>query len=108
MKFAQVYVISLFFLIQSYGEEKISSDISRSVESGLRIVQKGAGNYPKNRDCFSCHHQTLPMLAMREASQAGIQIDEELMSDQVQFINCLLYTSPSPRDLSTSRMPSSA
>ena len=25
-----------------------------------------------------------------------------------QFIFCLLYTSPSPRDLSTSRMPSSA
>ena len=25
-----------------------------------------------------------------------------------QFIPCLLYTSPSPRDLSTSRMPSSA
>ena len=26
----------------------------------------------------------------------------------VQYISCLLYTSPSPRDLSTSRMPSSA
>ena len=26
----------------------------------------------------------------------------------IQDINCLLYTSPSPRDLSTSRMPSSA
>ena len=25
-----------------------------------------------------------------------------------EIINCLLYTSPSPRDLSTSRMPSSA
>eukprot|EP00831_Metopus_contortus_P082904 TRINITY_DN9067_c0_g1_i2.p2 TRINITY_DN9067_c0_g1~~TRINITY_DN9067_c0_g1_i2.p2 ORF type:complete len:145 (+),score=33.20 TRINITY_DN9067_c0_g1_i2:183-617(+) len=25
-----------------------------------------------------------------------------------QFLSCLLYTSPSPRDLSTSRMPSSA
>ena len=25
-----------------------------------------------------------------------------------QFLYCLLYTSPSPRDLSTSRMPSSA
>ena len=24
------------------------------------------------------------------------------------YLNCLLYTSPSPRDLSTSRMPSSA
>ena len=27
---------------------------------------------------------------------------------KIPFINCLLYTSPSPRDLSTSRMPSSA
>ena len=26
----------------------------------------------------------------------------------VKHMNCLLYTSPSPRDLSTSRMPSSA
>ena len=28
--------------------------------------------------------------------------------DLIQFSSCLLYTSPSPRDLSTSRMPSSA
>ena len=27
---------------------------------------------------------------------------------EVLFMDCLLYTSPSPRDLSTSRMPSSA
>jgi len=27
---------------------------------------------------------------------------------QLPIYNCLLYTSPSPRDLSTSRMPSSA
>ena len=27
---------------------------------------------------------------------------------RVTYNNCLLYTSPSPRDLSTSRMPSSA
>ena len=25
-----------------------------------------------------------------------------------EYLSCLLYTSPSPRDLSTSRMPSSA
>ena len=29
-------------------------------------------------------------------------------SGMVQFKNCLLYTSPSPRDLRASRMPSSA
>ena len=54
---------------------KFSSDISRSVESGLRIVQKGAGNYPKTEIVF-LPSSNLPMLAMREASQ-GVT-DEEL------------------------------
>ena len=37
------------------------------------------------------------------------QIDSCEDRDELRNIaNCLLYTSPSPRDLSTSRMPSSA
>ena len=37
------------------------------------------------------------------------KIRERLISESRELINdCLLYTSPSPRDLSTSRMPSSA
>ena len=34
--------------------------------------------------------------------------DGEPLSITTQLLDCLLYTSPSPRDLSTSRMPSSA
>ena len=43
------------------------------------------------------------------------QLHEEVKTSEIdwpamraQIIGCLLYTSPSPRDLSTSRMPSSA
>ena len=37
------------------------------------------------------------------------QIPVEVVADQdLHLVICLLYTSPSPRDLSTSRMPSSA
>ena len=32
----------------------------------------------------------------------------QMMSEGTLVYSCLLYTSPSPRDLSTSRMPSSA
>ena len=32
----------------------------------------------------------------------------ECLKEFIQNLHCLLYTSPSPRDLSTSRMPSSA
>ena len=61
---------------------------------------------------------------MREVSQFSIDVDEvtdaasagvnSLGDDIVSgggdplYTPCLLYTSPSPRDLSTSRMPSSA
>ena len=34
--------------------------------------------------------------------------DFEGQIEETESISCLLYTSPSPRDLSTSRMPSSA
>ena len=39
----------------------------------------------------------------------GNYIDQNLFNQMINWIwTCLLYTSPSPRDLSTSRMPSSA
>ena len=48
-----------------------------------------------------------------EETQRTLTINEEgrkicLPKQEINFKICLLYTSPSPRDLSTSRMPSSA
>ena len=47
-----------------------------------------------------------------EAFNGGLvpiyQLFDGFSSNAVMSIICLLYTSPSPRDLSTSRMPSSA
>ena len=45
-------------------------------------------------------------LNLEDATQANINILRE--PEGGVFGVCLLYTSPSPRDLSTSRMPSSA
>ena len=55
--------------------------------------------------------------AVEKISEYGVETlgvrTDVMQKDQVEHlfnesINCLLYTSPSPRDLSTSRMPSSA
>ena len=37
-----------------------------------------------------------------------IVVDKLTYASNIDYLPCLLYTSPSPRDLSTSRMPSSA
>ena len=54
----------------------------QAVEAGLAIVQKGAHNYPNHRACFSCHHQTLPLVAMTEAREQGYKIDEDIHQQQ--------------------------
>ena len=43
-----------------------------------------------------------------KAIAASFELTDGPNADGEMFISCLLYTSPSPRDLSTSRMPSSA
>ena len=49
--------------------------------------------------------EALPKIACVDSS-GTLQI--ELLDQMIAYGTCLLYTSPSPRDLSTSRMPSSA
>ena len=50
----------------------------------------------------------LDYLADKIATQIIDKLFESGDLEITQFPPCLLYTSPSPRDLSTSRMPSSA
>ena len=47
-----------------------------------------------------------PMIVAVEIGGGRVLIKEAAYELRISF--CLLYTSPSPRDLSTSRMPSSA
>lgn len=60
-----------------HAEDRSPTHRRDAIERGLAIVQKAAKNYPAHRQCFSCHHQTLPLLAMAEAREAGFKIDEE-------------------------------
>ena len=46
--------------------------------------------------------------ALRDYTQTKLERATSHFADAVREADCLLYTSPSPRDLSTSRMPSSA
>ena len=51
------------------------------------------------------------MLVSFMVSAETKEVKEEVGRYKIEvttYVSCLLYTSPSPRDLSTSRMPSSA
>ncbi|MES2593828.1 MAG: hypothetical protein V4662_00750 [Verrucomicrobiota bacterium] len=50
--------------------------LETAIGRGLSLVTTAAGNWPKHKSCFSCHHQTLPMLSVVESARAtGDPID---------------------------------
>ena len=59
--------------------------IAAALKLGLPLVQKAATRYPDHRKCFSCHHQTLPLLAMSSGREWGATIDETVLKTQAEF-----------------------
>src|SRR5258708_34673049 len=65
--------------------EAASSSIKAAIAKSLPLLQKSAAEYTKHRDCFSCHHQALPLLALTTAQGRGFDVSAEELQKQVQF-----------------------
>src|SRR5262245_65521237 len=60
-------------------------DAKAAVEKALKRIEKGVINYPKHRQCFSCHHQAMAVLSMTAARQRGFTVDDDLLKKQIDF-----------------------
>src|SRR5436190_394811 len=45
-------------------ERRASEPVRQAVVRSLSLIQKSMAEYPRNRTCFSCHHQGVPMFAL--------------------------------------------
>ncbi len=59
--------------------------IRASIEKGIARLEIAATNYTKNRTCFSCHHQAVPMMAFVAAKERGFKIQPDLIKKQREF-----------------------
>jgi ankyrin repeat protein len=51
--------------------------IQAAVERSLTLLQSSGTVWYKNRSCVSCHHQSLPAVAVAEARERGFRVDEQ-------------------------------
>ena len=72
----------------------------------VRLTDKGRDVHKVVADLFARHAESLSTDAI--VGEDRIRTVNNGLGQIERFWSCLLYTSPSPRDLSTSRMPSSA
>ena len=121
--------------VVGYGATSDGHDmVAPSGEGAVRCMQQAMQGLEGNIDYINAHGTSTPVgdiaeleavktvfgdqipaisstksLSGHSLGAAGVQESiYTLLMQQGGFITCLLYTSPSPRDLSTSRMPSSA
>ena len=59
--------------------------VRNAVEKALPLILKSTAEYPESRDCFSCHHQAVPVLAMSSARGRGFAIPPEAIGDPVEL-----------------------
>ena len=76
---------------------RVLEDVNLHIKAGERLAIVGASGSGKSTLLHLLGGLDLP-------STGSVWVDGQELSG----MSCLLYTSPSPRDLSTSRMPSSA
>ena len=89
-----------------YEETVAGVQINRFCASGLEAVNMAAGQIMSGQSDMAIGGGVESMSRVPMGADGGAWAADPAVAFHTYF--CLLYTSPSPRDLSTSRMPSSA
>src|SRR5207244_11033884 len=83
------------FLFDAFAEDLVPSNeaIKAAVAKSLTLLETGArGSMEKRKQCFTCHNQALPVMALTTARSRGITVDEENLHRQVRFTADFLGT----------------
>jgi hypothetical protein len=63
----------------------VQDEIRAAVGRSLPLLEKTAREFTRQRDCFSCHHQTLPLLALTLAEKKGFAVSREELQEQIAW-----------------------
>src|SRR5262249_31360593 len=83
---AQRVVIALLtaLAVDDRANAQASPDKLRAaVGKSLPLLERGAAGFAARRECFSCHHQALPVLALAEAKARGFKVDGDGLQGQL-------------------------
>jgi hypothetical protein len=57
--------------------------VSDAIRAAIPLLEEGSAGSAEERVCFTCHNQSLPILALSEAKKRGFDIDEGNLARQI-------------------------
>jgi hypothetical protein len=76
--------VLLFATGQIKADPPSPEQIRTAVNNSLGLLHISAYKYTEHRQCFSCHHQALPMLAFTTAKERGFDVDDKVIAQQLK------------------------
>lgn len=76
-------LLSVSSLLQAEEPGAESDRIAAAVRKSVALIEQSGAIYRRERQCFSCHHQALPVLALTEVRRRGFTINEDEYRQQL-------------------------
>jgi hypothetical protein len=78
-------------LVNRTSADAVAPDkVRAAVGKSLPLLDQGATGFTAQRQCFSCHHQALPVLALVAAKGRGFTIDDKSLQKQLRHTAAFL------------------
>ncbi len=68
----------------AFAEDRNASGVRNAVEKSIALLQRTGPIFMKQGACASCHHQSLPAMAVALARPRGIRVDEKIAREQLE------------------------
>lgn len=85
VRLALVGCCALLLRAPALADEPATADLQPRIERSLKLLSASADTYIRERQCFSCHHQALPVMTLALAGSRNHQIDAAVMRRQSEF-----------------------
>jgi squalene cyclase len=83
-------MVALAPVTRADGEPAVEA-IKAAVLKSLPLLETGAkGSMTQRKQCFTCHNQGLPIMALTTARTRGLEINDEHLQTQLRFIAAFL------------------
>ena len=70
---------------EALSAKESSSPAGEAVSRAIPLIEKSVLAYVEKRDCFSCHHQALAMMALGRSRDFGLKVAQDSIATQVKF-----------------------
>ena len=85
MRTLSIVIAALPLIVALAAQDRRENPVAEATDRSLRLLQNSAATWSQQRQCFSCHHQGLGLMAVALGGDRGFDVDRGRIREQARF-----------------------